>query len=68
VVKLLSPMKNNAGSLLEIIWFVLGGLMFFMGIDIASSHGFSQAWYYFVLAVLAFVMYAFRRKARMTKK
>jgi hypothetical protein len=60
-------MKNKTGSIFEIIWFVLGGLLLFMGIDVASGQGFSEAWYYFLFSALAFVMYYLRRRMRLSK-
>ena len=61
-------MKNKAGGIFEIVWFVLGGLMLFMGIDLAFGQGFSEAWYYFLFSALAFAMYYLRRRMRLTKR
>lgn len=63
----MSRMRNSASGIFEVVWFVLGGLMLFIGVDMASSSGFAGSWYYFLLALLAFVMYYLRRRMRMNK-
>ncbi|MFZ5939432.1 MAG: hypothetical protein ACOYXB_02555 [Bacteroidota bacterium] len=60
-------MKNNAGYILEIIWFVLGGFVLFLGVENAISKGFAQSWQFFVLALLALLMYYNRRSRRLSK-
>ena len=57
-------MKSNAGSLFEVVWFVMGGLMLFMGIDLLMQSGIGDSWYYFLFSLLAFIMYYFRRRMR----
>jgi len=59
---------NKPGALLEIIWFVMGGLLIFIGIDVTLSSGFSESWYYLLFAVLALLMYYRRRKIRLSDK
>ena len=61
-------MRNSASGLFEVVWFVLGGLMFFIGVDVVYGSGFGEAWYYFLFAVLAFVMYYLRRRMRMKRR
>ncbi len=58
-------MKNNLSTIFEVIWFVFGGLLLFIGVDISLDTGLADSWYYFLLAILAFLMYARRRKMRM---
>jgi len=60
-------MRNSASGIFEVVWFVLGGLMLFIGVDVASTAGFEGSWYYFLLAILALVMYYLRRRMRITK-
>lgn len=61
-------MRNRAGGLFEVVWFVLGGLMLFMGVDVTVQQGISQGWYYFLFGVLALAMYYMRRRMRMKHK
>ncbi len=61
-------MKNNLSSIFEVIWFVLGGLMCFIAVDVTVSSGIGESWYYFVFAILAFIMYFFRRKMRLSRR
>lgn len=59
-------MNNKAGAILEIIWFVLGGLLLFIGVDTSIESGFGEGWYYLMFAILAFLMYYRRRKIRIS--
>lgn len=61
-------MKSRASGLFEVVWFVLGGLMLAMGVDLTFKVGFSGSWYYFVLSFLALLMYFFRRRMRINQK
>ena len=61
-------MRNNAGHLLEVVWFVLGGLMIFMGVDMSMHNGLHEGWYYFLFGALAFLMYYLRRRNRMQRR
>ena len=61
-------MNNKAGAIIEIIWFVLGGLLLFIGVDITIDSGFGESWYYLLFAVLALLMYFRRRKIRISGK
>jgi len=60
-------MSRNSG-ILEVIWFVIGGLMLFIGVDSSLEKGFSESWYYFIFAILALSMYYMRRRNRLSKK
>ena len=59
---------NKAGVILEIIWFVMGGLFLFIGVDATLDSGINDSWYYLLFALLAFVMYLRRRKIRISGK
>lgn len=59
---------NKAGSMFEVIWFVMGGLLLFMGIQQTTDTGIIDSWYYFVFALLALVMYYRRRRIRLASK
>ncbi len=59
---------NKAGGILEIIWFVMGGLLLFIGIDVTIDTGFGESWYYFLFALLSLFMYQRRRKMRLSDK
>jgi membrane protein implicated in regulation of membrane protease activity len=52
----------------EVVWFVLGGLMLFIGVDVATAGGLDDSWYYFLFAILAFVMYYLRRRMRINRR
>ncbi len=59
---------NKAGSMFEVIWFVMGGLLLFMGIQQTIDTGINDSWYYLVFALLALVMYYRRRRMRLASK
>lgn len=61
-------MRNSAGSIFEVVWFVLGGLMIFMGVDVSMQNGLNEGWYYFLFGALAFLMYFLRRRNRMQRR
>ncbi|TFH27399.1 MAG: hypothetical protein E4H10_04005 [Bacteroidia bacterium] len=61
-------MSNRAGGLFEVVWFVLGGLLLIMGVDITTGSGIGESWYYFLFSLLAFAMYFFRRRMRLKHK
>jgi len=61
-------MKNNAGHILEVVWFVLGGFVLFLGVENTIQKGFAESWQFFLLAILALLMYYFRRNKRLSEK
>lgn len=61
-------MKNNISGIFEVVWFVLGGLMLFMAVDVTTSSGFGKSWYYYLFSILAFLMYFLRRRMRMNRR
>ena len=61
-------MRASTSGLFEVVWFVLGGLMLVMGIDVTTSSGFGDSWYYFVFGLLALAMYFMRRRMRLSNK
>jgi hypothetical protein len=60
-------MRNNATGIFEVVWFVLGGLMLFMAVDVTMSSGMNDSWYYFLFSILAFGMYLLRRNMRLKR-
>jgi len=61
-------MRSSASGFFEVVWFVLGGLMLIMGVDVLRDSGFGESWYYFLFSLLAFAMYLFRRHTRITRR
>lgn len=61
-------MKNRARGFFEVIYFVLGGLLLFIAIDVVRESGFGESWYYFLFSLLAFAMYLYRRSGRLKGK
>ena len=61
-------MRNNISAIFEVIWFVLGGLMLFMGVDLLLDSGLGDSWYYFLFSLLAFAMYIARRRQRISRR
>jgi ABC-type uncharacterized transport system permease subunit len=61
-------MRNSATALFEVVWFVLGGLMLFMAVDLTLRSGIRQSWHYFLFALLAFVIYYIRRRMRISRR
>jgi ABC-type transport system involved in cytochrome c biogenesis permease subunit len=60
-------MRNSATALFEVIWFVLGGLMLFIAVDVSIGAGFRESWHYYLFSVLAFMIYYFRRRMRISR-
>jgi hypothetical protein len=61
-------MKNRISGIFEVVWFVLGGLMLFIAVDVTLNQGMAGSWYYYLLSLLAFVMYFLRRRMRITRR
>jgi hypothetical protein len=61
-------MRNSTSGLFEVVWFVLGGLLLIMGVDVSTGSGIGGSWYYFLFSILAFAMYFFRRRMRLKSK
>ena len=61
-------MRNSVSGFFEIVWFVLGGLMLFMAVDLLLDSGLGDSWYYFLFSLLAFAMYFIRRRSRITRR
>ena len=61
-------MKNSISGIFEVVWFVLGGLMLFMAVDVTLDSGINESWYYLLFSILAFLMYFFRRRMRITRR
>lgn len=59
---------NNAMTILEIIWFVMGGLLLFIGVDVLIGSGIGESWYYLLFSLLAFLMYYRRRRIRISSR
>ena len=60
-------MRNSATGIFEVVWFVLGGLMLFMAVDVSIDSGIKDSWYYFLFSFLAFGMYLLRRNMRIKR-
>lgn len=61
-------MRSSASGFFEVVWFVLGGLMLAMGVDIHLNSGFNDSWFYFLFSLLAFAFYFLRRRSRITRR
>jgi len=61
-------MRSSVSGFFEVVWFVLGGLMLFMAVDLLLDKGLSESWYYFLFSFLAFAMYFLRRRSRITRR
>jgi hypothetical protein len=61
-------MKSSISGFFEVVWFVLGGLMLFMAVDLLLDSGFGDSWYYFLFSLLAFIMYFLRRQSRISRR
>ncbi len=59
---------NKAGTILEVIWFVMGGLFLFIGITEAIDAGISESWHFLLFGVIALIMYVRRRRIRISNK
>lgn len=59
---------SSAGVIFEVIWFVMGGLLLFIGIDQALEGGIGSSWHYLLFSMLALLMYYRRRKIRISGK
>lgn len=61
-------MKNSVSGIFEVVWFVLGGLMLFIAVDVTMSNGIKEGWYYYLFSILAFILYFFRRRMRISRR
>ena len=61
-------MKNSVSGIFEVVWFVLGGLMLFMAVDVTMSNGIADSWFYYLFSMLAFMMYYLRRRMRINRR
>jgi hypothetical protein len=61
-------MRSSASGLFEVVWFVLGGFLLFIGADVTIGSGIGESWYYFLFSFLAFAMYFFRRRMRIKRQ
>ena len=61
-------MRSSISGFFEVVWFVLGGLMLFMAVDLLLDSGLGDSWYYFLFSLLAFAMYFLRRRSRITRR
>jgi len=61
-------MRSSVSGFFEVVWFVLGGLMLFMAVDLLMDSGLGDSWYYFLFSFLAFAMYFLRRRSRITRR
>jgi hypothetical protein len=61
-------MKNSLSGIFEVVWFVLGGFMLYIAVDVTMSEGLSGSWYYYLFSLLAFGMYYFRRRTRISRR
>jgi hypothetical protein len=60
-------MRSSSGFF-EVVWFVLAGLMLFMAVDLTLGSGIGESWYYFLFSLLAFAMYFWRRRSRISRR
>jgi len=60
-------MRSKATAFFEVLWFVLGGLMLFIAVDVSLSSGIKESWFYFIFAILALGMYLMRRNMRIKR-
>lgn len=61
-------MKSRINAIFEVLWFVLGGTMLFMAVDLTLKSGFRGSWIYYLLSLLAYLFYFYRRKTRLTRR
>ena len=57
-------MKNNLAKILEIIWLITGILAIGAGIHQTIYDGIEKSWLFFLISVISFAMYFFKRKMR----
>jgi hypothetical protein len=61
-------MRSSITGIFEVVWFVLGGLMLFIAVDLSMSSGIRASWYYFIFSFLAYGMYFLRRNMRLKRR
>jgi hypothetical protein len=61
-------MKSSLSGFFEVVWFVLGGVLLFMAVDLLRESGLGESWYYFLFSLLAFAMYFWRRRLRIKQR
>ncbi|PID93321.1 MAG: hypothetical protein CSA96_00210 [Bacteroidetes bacterium] len=57
-----------SSRVLEMVWFIIGGLLLYMAVDVSMSNGLAGSWYYYLFALTAFLMYFFKRKHRHSRR
>ena len=57
-------MKNNLAKILEIVWLITGILAIGAGIHQTIREGIEKSWLFFLISVISFAMYFFKRKMR----
>jgi hypothetical protein len=61
-------MRSSISGFFEVVWFVLGGVLLFMAVDLLRESGLGESWYYFLFSLLAFAMYFWRRRMRLKQR
>jgi hypothetical protein len=61
-------MRSSISGFFEVVWFVLGGVLLFMAVDLLRESGLGESWYYFLFSLLAFAMYFWRRRLRLKQR
>ncbi len=57
-------MKNNLAKILEIVWLIAAVLAIGAGIHQTIREGVEKSWLFFLISVISFAMYFFKRKMR----
>jgi type IV secretory pathway TrbL component len=61
-------MNRKISYIIEIIWLVIGIFCLLLGFRKTIQYGFSNSYVFYILAVLAFLMYSLRNYLRKSQK
>ncbi|PLX08880.1 MAG: hypothetical protein C0594_05920 [Marinilabiliales bacterium] len=61
-------MNKKAALILEIVWLVVAIASLTAGIHKTTKHGFSESYLFFIMALVAILVYSFRRHLRIRRK
>jgi len=56
--------SNNLNNILEIFWLIITILTLVTGIHSSFKHGFKNSYIFFIMTILAFLLYLARRTLR----
>jgi hypothetical protein len=60
--------SNNLNHVLEVFWLIVGIMTAILGLYILATKGFKSSYIFFIMSVLAFLLYLARHTLRLKEK